>query len=84
YVDAIANHDISRVDNVNRSPDFAKRLLRSYARHQGGQVSVKTIFDDLETNEAGSMNEDTIAFYNEISPLFDGSYRLGAICLQTK
>lgn len=63
YVDAIANHDISRVDNVNRSPDFAKRLLRSYARHQGGQVSIKTIFDDLETNEAGSMNEDTIASY---------------------
>jgi len=63
YVDAIANHDISRVDNVNRSPDFAKRLLRSYARHQGGQVSIKTIFDDLVTNEAGSMNEDTIASY---------------------
>lgn len=63
YVDAIANHDISRVDNVNRSPDFSKRLLRSYARHQGGQVPIKTIFDDLETNEAASMNEDTIASY---------------------
>lgn len=63
YVDAITNYDISRVDNVNRSPYFAKRLLRSYARHQGGQVSIKTIFDDLETNEAGSMNEDTIASY---------------------
>ncbi|MDL2231904.1 DUF4143 domain-containing protein, partial [Porphyromonadaceae bacterium OttesenSCG-928-L07] len=63
YVDAITNHDISRVDNVKRSPDFAKRLLRSYARHQGGQVSIKTIFDDLETNEAGSMNEDTISSY---------------------
>lgn len=63
YVDAIANHDISKVDNVNRSPDFAKRLLRSYARHQGGQVSIKTIFDDLETNEAGSMNEETITSY---------------------
>lgn len=63
YVDAITNYDISRVDNVNRSPYFAKRLLRSYARHQGGQVSIKTIFDDLETNEAGRMNEDTIASY---------------------
>lgn len=63
YVDAIANHDISRVDNVNRSPDFTKRLLRSYARHQGGQVSIKTIYDDLATNKAGSMNEDTIASY---------------------
>jgi predicted AAA+ superfamily ATPase len=63
YVDAIANYDISRVDNVNRSPDFTKRLLRSYARHQGGQVPVKTIYDDLATNKAGSMNEDTITSY---------------------
>jgi predicted AAA+ superfamily ATPase len=63
YVDAVANNDISRIDDVNRSAEFTRRLLRSYARHQGGQVSIHTIYEDLEKNKVGSMNEDTIASY---------------------
>ncbi|SFL43172.1 ATP-binding protein [Proteiniphilum acetatigenes] len=63
YVEAVANSDISRVDNVNRSPEFTRRLLRSYARHQGQQVSISTIYKDLENNRNGSMSEDTIASY---------------------
>ncbi|WP_291530352.1 ATP-binding protein [Bacteroides sp. UBA939] len=63
YVDAVANSDISRVDNVNRNSEFARRLLRSYSRHQGGQVPVSTIYDDLEKNRTGSMSENTIASY---------------------
>ncbi len=37
YVDAVVRSDISRVDNVSRDAAFARRLLRSYARHQGQQ-----------------------------------------------
>ncbi|MDD2612234.1 MAG: DUF4143 domain-containing protein [Bacteroidales bacterium] len=63
YVEAVANSDISRVDNVNRNADFTRRLLRSYARHQGGQVPISTIYADIEENRMGSMSEDTIASY---------------------
>ena len=59
----ILNSDISRVDNVNRNAEFTRRLLRSYARHQGGQVPISTIYADLEENSIGSMSEDTIASY---------------------
>ena len=63
YVDSVANSDISRVDDVSRNAEFTRMLLRSYARHQGAQVSVNTIYDDLEKNRMGSMSEDTIASY---------------------
>ena len=35
YFDAVVNRDISRVDGVQRDPERAKLLMRSYARHQG-------------------------------------------------
>ena len=63
YVDSVVNSDVSRVDDVSRNAEFVRRLLRSYARHQGAQVSVNTIYDDLEKNRMGSMSEDTIASY---------------------
>lgn len=63
YIDAVANSDISRVDGVSRNADFTHRLLRSYARNQGGQVPVSTIYADLSANRQGSMSEDTIASY---------------------
>ncbi len=63
YFDAIVYSDISRVDGVSRNPEFTRRLLRSYARHQGQQVSISTIYKDLESNPNGSMSEETIASY---------------------
>lgn len=63
YVDAVVNSDISRVDGVNRDAVFARRLLRSYARHQGTQATITTIYKDLVTNSSGSMTEETISSY---------------------
>lgn len=63
YLDGIVHSDISRVDNVQRDPEFAGKLLHSYARHQGQQVPVSTIYDDLSGNGTPSMGEDTIASY---------------------
>lgn len=63
YVKAICESDISRVDNVQRDPDFALRLLRTYSRHQGGQVSVGTLYADLSANKGGSLTENTISLY---------------------
>ncbi len=63
YINAIAGTDISAVDNVERDRDFTLRLLRSYARFQGAQASVTSIYEDLKTNAAGSMTTDTITSY---------------------
>lgn len=63
YVDAVVNSDISRVDGVSRNADFARRLLRSYARHQGTQAPISTIYQDLVTNNLGAMTVETISSY---------------------
>lgn len=63
YVDAVVEHDIQRVDGVKRSPDRARLLLRSYARNISQQVSYGTIKADMLSNDAKSLDEDTIADY---------------------
>lgn len=63
YVDAVVESDISRVDGVSRDPAFARRLLRSYARHQGSQATITTIYKDLSANHGESMTEQTISSY---------------------
>ena len=63
YVNAVCESDISRVDNTVRDATFARRLLRSYARHQGAQVPISTIYTDLASSKEGSMSEETISSY---------------------
>ncbi|MBR1688239.1 MAG: ATP-binding protein [Prevotella sp.] len=63
YVEAICHSDISRVDGVNRDAGFARRLLRSYARHQGTQAPLRTLYADLSAGQEGAMSEETISSY---------------------
>ena len=63
YIDAVCKTDISRVDGVRRDASFTRRLLRSYARSQGQQVSIAALYQDLVANEGGALGEDTIASY---------------------
>lgn len=71
YIAAITNIDISRVDNVKRSPEFTKRLMRSYARHQSTQASIATIYDDIVSHDNESLSEDTITSYiNALKQLY--------------
>lgn len=63
YVDAIADRDISAVDDVSRDREFTLRLMRSYARFQGAQAPLTSIYQDLKSNAESSMTEDTISSY---------------------
>ena len=63
YVDAIANNDISRVDKILRDPSIARRLLKSLARLQGTQSSVRTILSDISIHQAKDIHENTIYAY---------------------
>lgn len=67
YVDAVAELDISRVDNVKRDARLTRRILRSYARLQGTQASAAVIKADMESAEVGGLSDDTL--YSYISAL---------------
>lgn len=63
YVDSVIKRDIQRVDKVRRSPERARLLLRSYARNISQQVSYATIRKDMLSNDASTLDEDTVADY---------------------
>ena len=71
YVESVCRNDISRVDYVQRNAELARRLMRSYSRHQGAQVSVATILADIKSNEASDTTEATVASYiNALKRIF--------------
>jgi len=63
YLSAVEKRDIQAADGVDRDPSKVHRLLRSYARHQGTQVSLAMLRADLINNESESLDEDTISSY---------------------
>ncbi len=69
YFDAIVDGDISRVDNVERDKERAKRILRSYARATGSQAKISSISADISPNF--SVSEATITSYvNALKKIF--------------
>ena len=71
YVDAVINTDISRVDNTTRNAGFTHKLLRSYSRHQGAQVSLSKISDDINANGSNKFSTDTLYDYvNALKKIF--------------
>ena len=63
YVDSVMKRDMLRVDKVKRNPERTKLLLRSYARNISQQVSYATIRKDMLSNDASTLDEDTVADY---------------------
>lgn len=65
YYDAVTRSDISRADGIRRNPETAKRIMRSYARHQGTQATLSTIAEDISAFDAESADPKTISSYIE-------------------
>lgn len=63
YYEAVVHNDISRADRTNRNPERVKRLMRSYARHQGTQAANTVLAADIAANDEQGMNEETVASY---------------------
>ncbi|MDL2305987.1 DUF4143 domain-containing protein [Bacteroides sp. OttesenSCG-928-D19] len=63
YYDAVVNSDIRQADGINRDTSRVKRLMRSYARHQGTQASHAQICKDMKTNDNETLDENTIYSY---------------------
>lgn len=65
YFDAVTKEDVTRVDGVKRASERVQRLMRSYARHQGAQVSLSALRNDLLENDSASLDENTVHSYLE-------------------
>lgn len=63
YYDAVTERDIKRVDDVDRDTVKTKRIMRSYARFQGAQVSISKIVQDIQSNEASEISNGTVDDY---------------------
>lgn len=71
YYDAVTKEDITRIDGVKRASERVQRLMRAYARHQGTQVSIATLKEDLKNNDVNTLDEDTISYYlNALRKIF--------------
>lgn len=71
YFEAIVRTDISRVDNVDRDEERTRRIMRSYARHQGSQASATTILQDIKENDTVEISDKTIYSYiNALKSIF--------------
>jgi len=63
YTEIIVNSDITRADGVMRDAARVRRMMRSYARNQGAQVSINGIVADMKSNEDSTFGENTVASY---------------------
>ncbi|MCQ2210337.1 MAG: DUF4143 domain-containing protein [Paludibacteraceae bacterium] len=63
YVDAVAESDLTRVDGIKKNADRVRRILKSYARHQGSQASLPVLLNDIKTNENESISDVTLGTY---------------------
>ncbi len=71
YYEAIVRNDISRVDDVERDEQRVRRIMRSYARHQGTQASAVTILKDISNNDTAEISDKTIYSYiNALKSIF--------------
>ncbi|MCD7716188.1 MAG: DUF4143 domain-containing protein [Lachnospiraceae bacterium] len=71
YYDAVVHSDINRADQVQKNPERVRRLMRSYARNQGGQVPNTVLARDIAANDEASVSEETVASYvNALRKIF--------------
>jgi len=63
YYEAIYKNDIHRIDNVRRSSERTRLLLRSYARNQGCAVSFSRLSEDIKENDNQSITYETVSDY---------------------
>jgi predicted AAA+ superfamily ATPase len=70
YVEAVVNHDISRIDDVEKNPTRARLLLRSLARNIATMATMQTILDDVESTETTISDKTFPVYHNALRRIF--------------
>lgn len=63
YYDSVVYQDINRVDCIKKNAEKVKRLMRSYARNQGCQVSNASLAKDVQAGDETPIQEETVSSY---------------------
>lgn len=63
YLNATINHDIYRLEGINRNTRKMNLLLRSLARNESTTVSMSTLRRDIREHEEDDLDVDTISTY---------------------
>ncbi|MFZ7132603.1 MAG: ATP-binding protein [Eubacteriales bacterium] len=63
YLNAIINHDIYRLEGINRNTRKMNLLLRSLARNESTTVSMNTLRKDIKEKDEEILDSDTISTY---------------------
>ena len=63
YYDSVVESDISRVDDVVRDPERAKRVMKTYARNIASEATILSMLKDVKTEEGDSFSENTLRSY---------------------
>lgn len=62
YLSTIAEQDISRADGITRNPQYARLIMREYARVSASQATQSTILKDLKARDI-DLSRDTVNGY---------------------
>lgn len=63
YMKSIINHDIYRLEGINRDSNKMHRLLKSLARNESSTASISTLRKDIIEYEKDAIDNDTISTY---------------------
>ncbi len=63
YYEAIYKIDIHRIDNVRRSSERTRLLMRSYARNSGSAIPFSKMSADIKENDNADISYETISDY---------------------
>ena len=63
YYESVVESDISRVDDIYRDPERAKRVLKAYARGVSTETTITALLRDVRTDENDSFSENTLRNY---------------------
>ncbi len=71
YYDAVIHYDINRADGINKDAQKVKKLMRSLARNQGGQVANTVLANDMSGFNETKISDETVASYvSALSKIF--------------
>jgi predicted AAA+ superfamily ATPase len=70
YVDSVINHDVSRVDDVEKNPERVRLLLRSLARNVATLASIQTIKNDIEATDVSISDKTISSYHNALRRIF--------------
>ena len=63
YYSGLVESDISRVDDVERDEERARRVMKAYARSVSSEATIKSLLRDVRTDENDPFSENTLRSY---------------------